>query len=188
MEICPERRKDKLEPIRIPSVEQFLAFPLLSASTCSKMTLEEHEQAMIELIESKNLHVKFYICPYCKKRTQSGSAHDTRVHMENCSQRNGRNLDIIKVPSLRKFVSFSPLNEDQDTVMKNEEASLSQSLEKQRRNLYICSYCSHRTSRGASEATRYHMKICPERNGRDLQPTRISSVQQFLRFPRLNRN
>lgn len=82
MKKCPERSNVTLDPIKIPTVDEFLAFPLLSSSSCARMNLERHEQAIVEYIEGE-FEKKFYICPYCEKRTQFGYKRDTKVHMYN---------------------------------------------------------------------------------------------------------
>lgn len=49
MKTCPEKNEKKFEPIK--AVERFLVYPLLSSSSCVKLDNEEHEEAMVRLIE-----------------------------------------------------------------------------------------------------------------------------------------
>lgn len=55
MKKCSEKRKVKLEPIKIPTLEKFLSFPPLPTSSCAKMNLEQTENALVKCYENKYL-------------------------------------------------------------------------------------------------------------------------------------
>lgn len=198
------RSKEKLKPIKMTSLKEFLAVPLTRTSQCSKMSERQYEDHMVRYIENSPRN-QFFFCPYCDKRTQFGDHVSTNIHMYKCLERNGRNLSPSKVCTLKLFLSH-PLIEEQNTktVLKpisrpsvtnnsetkktstytiEERKEIKNIIESNNRLLNLCPYCKHRPAVGNYFNVINHMKKCPARGNEILKP--IPTLNEFLAIPPL---
>lgn len=111
MILCERRTRksgEEMKPIKIFTLEEFIRYPLFRASSPIKVEdgtneYDDDEAMMVRYIEEGNRKC-FLICPYCEKRTKFGDDRTTKIHIQNCTERNNRKLNLIKVFSLKQFV------------------------------------------------------------------------------------
>lgn len=134
MKKCPSRGRQILKPIKIPTLEAFLAFPPLTGSI--EINERRSEAHLIKFIEYRSKN-KFYFCSYCDKRTQQGDYFSTKSHMCICLKRRGRNSGPSTVNSLKLFLS-DPFIDTQST----EAAIYTDEEKREKRNSKVDRRCS----------------------------------------------
>lgn len=185
IETCDRKTNVNLPPLRISKVEKFLSFPKFATEINSDK--EDDEKILMTYREEKGGLLA--TCPHCNGRLKSGDWIKTRTHMITCPEKKKRILEPTSISSLEHFVTFPIIAESKEAFYKNEEERISMFIKKYHINgLYVCSYCNKRTAYGRISDSKKHMKVCPNRNDRKLEPRKVNNLKRFVRIPQITKS